>query len=121
MMERPSELAGRSVVARVGAEVSLVESRAAVASVGVIGFVGLVVPHIVRLMLGPDHRWLLPGSALLGAALLSLADLATRLREPLSFYMSFYRWTVNWRQQRNASAFGTTLLEWAPAGQRRQR
>ena len=40
--------------------------------------------------------------------------LVTRLREPLSFYMSFYRWTVNWRQQRNASAFGTTLLEWAP-------
>ncbi len=50
-----------------------------VASVGVIGFVGLVVPHIVRLMLGPDHRWLLPGSALLGAALLSLADLAARM------------------------------------------
>jgi len=50
----------------------------------VIGFVGLVVPHIVRLMLGPDHRWLLPGSALLGAALLSLADLAARLVvEPL--------------------------------------
>lgn len=55
-----------------------------VASVGVIGFVGLVVPHIVRLMLGPDHRWLLPASALLGAALLSLADLAARLVvEPL--------------------------------------
>ncbi|RLU01182.1 FecCD family ABC transporter permease [Ketobacter sp.] len=55
-----------------------------VASVGVIGFVGLVVPHIVRLMLGPDHRWLLTGSALLGAALLSLADLAARLVvEPL--------------------------------------
>lgn len=55
-----------------------------VASVGVIGFVGLVVPHIVRLLLGPDHRWLLPGSALLGAALLSLADLAARMVvEPL--------------------------------------
>lgn len=40
--------------------------------------------------------------------------LATRLREPLSFYLSFYRWTVNWRQQRNASAFGKTMLEWAP-------
>jgi len=55
-----------------------------VASVGVIGFVGLVVPHIVRLLLGPDHRWLLPGAALLGGALLSLADLAARLVvEPL--------------------------------------
>ncbi|AUM13901.1 FecCD family ABC transporter permease [Ketobacter alkanivorans] len=55
-----------------------------VAAVGVIGFVGLVVPHIVRLMLGPDHRWLLPGAALLGATLLSLADLAARtVVEPL--------------------------------------
>lgn len=49
-----------------------------VAAVGMIGFVGLVVPHIIRLMIGPDHRWLLPASALLGAALLSLADLAAR-------------------------------------------
>ena len=40
--------------------------------------------------------------------------LVTRLREPLSFYTSFYRWTVNWRQQRNASAFGKDMLEWAP-------
>ena len=40
--------------------------------------------------------------------------LATRLREPLSFYTSFYRWTVNWRQQRNASTFGHDMLEWAP-------
>jgi iron complex transport system permease protein len=55
-----------------------------VAAVGVIGFVGLVVPHIVRLLLGPDHRWLLPCSAVLGAALLSLADLAARtVVEPL--------------------------------------
>lgn len=52
---------------------------ASVAAVGMIGFVGLVVPHIIRLLLGPDHRWLLPCSALLGAALLSLADLAARL------------------------------------------
>ena len=35
-----------------------------------IGFVGLVVLHLVRLWIGPDHRWLLPGSALLGASLL---------------------------------------------------
>lgn len=55
-----------------------------VAAVGVIGFVGLVVPHVVRLLLGPDHRWLLPGAALLGATLLSLADLAARtVVEPL--------------------------------------
>ena len=52
---------------------------AAVALAGGIGFIGLVVPHLVREWIGPDHRWLLPGSALLGAALLLLADLAARL------------------------------------------
>lgn len=50
----------------------------AVALSGVIGFVGLVVPHLLRLALGPDHRFLLPGSALLGASLLLLADLLAR-------------------------------------------
>jgi len=51
---------------------------AAVAVSGIIGFVGLVVPHLLRLMLGPDHRLLLPGSALLGASLLLGADLLAR-------------------------------------------
>lgn len=50
----------------------------AVALTGVIGFVGLVVPHLVRLALGPGHRLLLPASALLGASLLLLADLLAR-------------------------------------------
>jgi len=48
------------------------------ATTGVIGFVGLVAPHMVRLMAGPDHRWVLPGSALLGASLVLLADAAAR-------------------------------------------
>jgi iron complex transport system permease protein len=51
---------------------------AAVAVSGVIGFVGLVVPHLIRLALGPDHRYLLPGSMLLGATLLLGADLLAR-------------------------------------------
>lgn len=51
---------------------------AAVAVSGIIGFVGLVVPHLLRLLLGPDHRYLIPGSALLGASLLLLADLLAR-------------------------------------------
>ncbi len=51
---------------------------AAVAVAGIIGFVGLVVPHIVRLVSGPDHRRLLPASALAGASLLLMADLAAR-------------------------------------------
>lgn len=51
---------------------------ASVAFVGIIGFVGLVVPHLLRLWLGPDHRSLLPCAALLGAALLLFADLLAR-------------------------------------------
>ena len=45
---------------------------------GTIGFVGLVVPHMVRLVLGPDHRRLLPASLLAGAVFLLLADLVGR-------------------------------------------
>ncbi len=50
----------------------------AVSVAGSISFVGLVVPHLVRLAAGPDHRTLLPASALLGASLLLGADLAAR-------------------------------------------
>lgn len=52
---------------------------AAVAVSGGIGFVGIVVPHILRLATGPDHRSLLPLSALAGAVLLIAADTASRL------------------------------------------
>lgn len=51
---------------------------AAVAVSGVIGFVGLVVPHLVRMWLGADHRWLVPGSVLAGALLLLIADTLAR-------------------------------------------
>jgi iron complex transport system permease protein len=51
---------------------------ASVAVAGVIGFVGLAVPHLLRLAIGSDHRTLLPGSALLGATLLLVADLIAR-------------------------------------------
>ena len=51
---------------------------ASVAFTGLITFVGLVVPHLLRLIIGPDHRYLLPGSALFGAILLLTADLAAR-------------------------------------------
>lgn len=52
---------------------------AAVAAAGMIGFVGLLVPHLVRLLVGPDHRLLLPASALAGGSLLLFADLLARL------------------------------------------
>lgn len=46
---------------------------------GTIAFVGLIVPHIVRVIVGPDHRMLLPATGLLGAMLLVLADLLARI------------------------------------------
>jgi len=52
---------------------------AAVALTGLVGFVGLVVPHAVRLVAGPDHRVVLPASALGGAAFLVLADAIARV------------------------------------------
>ncbi|MGW2661306.1 FecCD family ABC transporter permease [Nocardia tengchongensis] len=52
---------------------------AATAAVGPIAFLGLIVPHLARAVTGPDYRWLLPYSALLGAVVLLLADTAGRL------------------------------------------
>ena len=46
---------------------------------GPIGFIGLIVPHIVRFWAGADYRWILPYSALAGAILLLLADIGARL------------------------------------------
>ncbi|MFE7558959.1 FecCD family ABC transporter permease [Kitasatospora sp. NPDC057500] len=58
-------------------------TAAAVAVSGIIGFVGLVVPHLLRMVAGPGHRFLLPASALGGALVLVAADLAARtLAEP---------------------------------------
>lgn len=52
---------------------------ASVAVSGGIGFIGIVVPHLLRLAIGPDNRYLLPASALLGASLLLLADSVARV------------------------------------------
>lgn len=52
---------------------------AAVSVSGGIGFVGIVAPHLLRLLIGPSHRFLLPASALLGASLLLLADALARV------------------------------------------
>ena len=52
---------------------------AAVSVGGTIGFVGLLVPHTARRLLGNDHRWLIPGAAMLGAALVLLCDMLGRV------------------------------------------
>lgn len=54
-------------------------SGAATAAAGPIGFLGLVVPHMVRALTGPDYRWILPSSALVGAFLLVVADIIGRV------------------------------------------
>ena len=58
---------------------SSVVTAAAVAVSGVIGFVGLIVPHVMRLIVGPDHRILLPTSALAGAVFLVATDTVARM------------------------------------------
>jgi iron complex transport system permease protein len=57
---------------------SSILTAATVTSAGTIGFVGLVTPHLVRLLLGSNHRWVLPASAVLGGTLVMVADLCAR-------------------------------------------
>lgn len=64
---------------RILAGLAALTTSAGVAISGTIGFVGLVVPHLLRLAFGPDHRLLLPAAMLFGASLLVLADLGARL------------------------------------------
>lgn len=81
-------LLGESEARHLGIPVNAVKRRlilltaagvgVSVAVAGAITFVGLVVPHIVRMLIGPDHRWLLPASALAGAVLLLWADILAR-------------------------------------------
>jgi len=81
-------LGGEETAAQIGVDVERAKmvlifaaallTAAAVAVGGLIGFVGLVVPHVVRILAGPDHRVLLPVSALAGGAFLVTADVIAR-------------------------------------------
>ncbi|MGS2723939.1 FecCD family ABC transporter permease [Porticoccus sp. GXU_MW_L64] len=78
--ERETEYSGFDV-RRIQRQVILASAvlvGAAVAAAGIVGFVGLIVPHLVRLVWGANHRTLLPLSFLLGGALLALADTGAR-------------------------------------------
>ena len=70
----PVELFKRSAIVMVAAATGV-----SVAFSGGIVFVGIIVPHLIRLAAGPDHRFLLPGSALLGGSLLLAADMVARV------------------------------------------
>ena len=54
-------------------------TAAAVSVSGLIGFVGLMIPHITRLIMGPDHRLLLPASVIVGAIFLVICDAVARI------------------------------------------
>lgn len=58
---------------------SVIATSVAVAAAGPIGFVGLVTPHLLRLMMESNHLWLIPSTVLLGGSLVTLADLAARM------------------------------------------
>lgn len=60
----------------------LVLAGAAVSVVGAVSFVGLIVPHAARRLVGFDYRWIIPASAVLGALLVVIADLAARMMNP---------------------------------------
>lgn len=60
----------------------LLLTGAAVSVAGTIGFVGLVIPHITRFLVGVDYRWIIPCSAILGALLLVIADTVSRMINP---------------------------------------
>ncbi|WP_122816430.1 FecCD family ABC transporter permease [Nocardioides pantholopis] len=80
---------GDDVAAGLGERVALTRGTAALGAVllcgastavaGPIGFVGLVIPHLCRMLVGVDHRWLLPFSAIAGASLLTAADVVGRI------------------------------------------
>lgn len=63
---------------------AVILAGAATAIAGPIGFVGLIVPHMCRMLVGTDHRWLLPFSAIAGAALLTASDIVGRVIAPSS-------------------------------------
>jgi iron complex transport system permease protein len=65
-----------------GAIIVLVLTGAAVSTAGAVGFIGLVIPHMTRFLIGVDYRWVIPCSAVLGGLLLVLADIGARLINP---------------------------------------
>lgn len=67
------------VIKTVGIFSVLILTGAAVSTAGAIGFVGLIVPHITRFMMGTDYRWIIPSAAIFGALLLVLSDIVARM------------------------------------------
>jgi len=98
-------------VRRIVVVAATLTTAAAVAFAGVIGFVGLIVPHLVRLAWGGDYRRLLPLAMIGGSALLLLADIAARMvlapqEVPLGIITAllgapFFLWVLRRSRQQN--------------------
>ncbi|WP_152393620.1 FecCD family ABC transporter permease [Paenibacillus guangzhouensis] len=65
-----------------GTIIVLILAGSAVAVVGAVGFVGLIIPHLTRFLVGVNYRWIIPCSAVLGSLLVVLADLTARMIRP---------------------------------------
>lgn len=97
-------------VKAVAAVVIVLLAGGAVALAGPIGFVGLVIPHVVRFIVGVDYRWVIPYSAVLGAILVTVADVAARViirpqELPVGVMMAvigapFFVWLARWKVKR---------------------
>ena len=97
-------------VKAVAAVVTVLLAGGAVALAGPIGFLGLVVPHIVRFLVGVDYRWIVPYSAILGGILITIADVGARVvirpqELPTGVIMAiigapFFIWLARWKVKR---------------------
>lgn len=67
------------IIKIIGILAVLILTGSAVSIAGAVGFVGLIVPHITRFIMGTDYRWIIPASAVFGALLLILSDITSRL------------------------------------------
>lgn len=67
------------LVKGIGTGVVMILAGASVATVGGVGFIGLMVPHIVRFLVGVDYRWIIPCSAVLGGILVVFADIGAKM------------------------------------------
>ncbi|GFN30837.1 FecCD family ABC transporter permease [Paenibacillus xylaniclasticus] len=83
--EIATNLGQRTRLVRIAAmAIVLVLAGASVSVVGAVSFIGLIVPHVTRYLVGVDYRWIIPCSAMIGGILVVLADLASRMINPLN-------------------------------------
>jgi iron complex transport system permease protein len=97
-------------VKAVAAVIVVLLAGGSVALAGPIGFVGLVVPHVARFMVGTDYRWVIPYSALMGGLLVTIADVGARIvirpqELPVGVMMAlvgapFFIWLARWKVKR---------------------